>query len=107
MAVNPVALGQTVAQVRKARGLTQRDLAEGSGLTVNYLSLVETGMRGVSVDTANKLAKPLGIPSELLFFLAGDGDVPGQGNKGFKDLSKEMKGVILSMIDVLVDAPKK
>ena len=46
---------------REYRGLTQRQLAELSGLSVPYLSQLEGGKRGGGVDSLTAIAKVLGV----------------------------------------------
>lgn len=104
MGLNPEALGRTIGEIRKARGLTQRQVAEHTGLTVNYLSLVENGQRGVSVEVVNQLADVFGLPSELILFLAGDGGVNGDAG-AFADLIDATKGAIRALIEAEAVSP--
>lgn len=99
MALDPQAVGRTIGEIRKARGLTQRQVAEHTGLTVNYLSLVETGQRGVSLDVVNQLAAPLGVPAELILFLAGTGEVKTGDASAFADLIDATKDAIRALIE--------
>lgn|SRR5262245_7449836 len=62
-------LGKAIAHVRGLYGLTQRTVADRTGLTVNFLSLVENGERTPSVDTLNAIAEAVGVPAELIQFL--------------------------------------
>ena len=56
MEIHPKGLGKAVAEVRRARGVTQKEVAKLSGFTVNFLSLVENGERALSLDGLNRLA---------------------------------------------------
>ena len=47
--------GAFVRQVREAAGLTQRDLAQISGIQQANISAIETGRRLPSADTLNRL----------------------------------------------------
>lgn len=49
-------------RVRKARGLSQDQLAEGAGLTQRTISLLERGEREARQSTAKKLARVLFVP---------------------------------------------
>jgi transcriptional regulator with XRE-family HTH domain len=63
-------LGGRLAAVRKRRGLTQRELAEASGVSLTVISKLEQGEReGVRAETARKLAAALQVPVSVL--LAG------------------------------------
>ena len=54
-------------KVREKRGLSQEQLAFEAGLHRTYVSSVERGLRNISIDNIERLAKALGVrPSELL-----------------------------------------
>lgn len=74
--------------LRKTRGLTQKDLAERVDLDFTYLSKVETDRaRPPREDKIRKLAHALGADAEELVFLAGK--VP----KGMHSTLAESAGV--------------
>src|SRR5262245_52535158 len=52
-------LGATIRQYRRYRGLTQRTLAERTGLNVTYLGEIERGVRNLSVLTLLRIADAL------------------------------------------------
>jgi XRE family transcriptional regulator of biofilm formation len=55
-------LGDRVKQLRDARGLTQADLAEQTGLHRVYLTQLEAGVKtNPQLDTLRRLAKALGV----------------------------------------------
>jgi transcriptional regulator with XRE-family HTH domain len=54
-------LGDAVRTHRKRVKMTQEKLAEKTGLSVVFLSLLENGHRTVSVDALLRIAKALGI----------------------------------------------
>ena len=59
--------GANVRKARLARGWTQEDLAEKSGLATVQVSRIERGKREVRLTTFTRLVKALGIPpAELL-----------------------------------------
>lgn len=53
--------GAFVRAVRGARGLTQRELAEVSGVRQSNISAIETGRRVPSADTLNRLLVACGF----------------------------------------------
>ena len=68
MAVNPELkkFGEYVLKLRKARNLSQEQLAELAGLHRNYIGGIERGERNVALINIVRLAKALGVsPSEL------------------------------------------
>lgn len=65
-------VGQNARQIRLARGLTQEQLSERSGLTQQYISGLEQGRRNPTVVTLFELAQALGTtPAELITPLPG------------------------------------
>jgi transcriptional regulator with XRE-family HTH domain len=52
---------------RKLRGVTQEQLAESSGLSLNYVSVLELSAKTPSLDALARIAKALGVEaSDLL-----------------------------------------
>lgn len=63
-------LGKAIRIVREAKGMTLGSLAERSGVSVPFLSLVQSGGRQPSLAVLRRVAESLGIPSEVLIMLA-------------------------------------
>ncbi len=60
-------LGQRIAQLRRVRKLTQEQLAEAVGFSVEFISLVERGVNAPSVAGLEKFAKVLKVEVKELF----------------------------------------
>jgi transcriptional regulator with XRE-family HTH domain len=60
-------LGQRVAELRRARKLTQEQLAEAVGCSVQFISLVERGVNAPSVAGLENFAKVLKVEVRELF----------------------------------------
>ena len=60
-------LGQRIAGLRKGRRLTQEQLAEAVGCSVEFISLVERGVNAHSVAGLEKFAKILKVEVRELF----------------------------------------
>jgi transcriptional regulator with XRE-family HTH domain len=60
-------LGQRIASLRKARKLTQEQMAEVLGCSVEFISLVERGVNAPSVAGLEKFAKLLKVEVKELF----------------------------------------
>lgn len=64
---NLAAFGQKVAAMRLRRGLTQDQLADKTGLSVDTIGAIEQGRRWARLTTLHKLAKGLGVSTDELF----------------------------------------
>ena len=60
-------LGQRIASLRKTKKLTQEQLAEALGCSVEFISLVERGVNAPSVAGLEKFAKILKVEVKELF----------------------------------------
>jgi len=60
--------GKRLKELRKARGLTQENLAEKTGFEPSYLSDIERGSRNITIDNIEKIAKGFGVDAYKLFF---------------------------------------
>jgi len=64
-------LGQRIADLRRAKELTQEQLAEAVDCSVEFISLVERGVNAPSVAGLEKFAKALKIEVRDLFTFEG------------------------------------
>lgn len=64
-------LGRRIAALRKARKLTQEQLAEELGCSVEFISLVERGVNAPSVSGLEKFANVLKVEVRELFTFEG------------------------------------
>ena len=60
-------LGKRIAELRRLRKLTQKQLAEAVGCSVEFISLVERGVNAPSVAGPEKFAKVLKVDVRELF----------------------------------------
>jgi transcriptional regulator with XRE-family HTH domain len=60
-------LGERLRQLREARALSMRHLAQASGLSANALSMIERGLSSPSVSTLYKLADAMHVPVTKFF----------------------------------------
>jgi len=60
-------LGERIAGLRRARGLSQEILAEKTGYSTEFISLVERGINAPSVDGLDRIATALGVEIKELF----------------------------------------
>lgn len=70
MAVNERKLkqiGSKVKKLRKQKGLTQEQLADKIRVSSTYIGFIEQGQRNPSINTADKIARVLGVKLSDLF----------------------------------------
>jgi transcriptional regulator with XRE-family HTH domain len=60
-------LGKRIAELRRAKKLTQEQLAEAVGCSVEFISLVERGVNAPSVAGLEKFSKVLKVEVKELF----------------------------------------
>lgn len=113
--------GDFVRAVREARGLTQRDVAEVSGVAQANISAIENGRRIPSADTLNRLIVSCGF---VLSASAGDravycdipddlwsrrlpGDPPDEGPALAAGASPTQRAEVLAAVLDAVDATRR
>jgi len=70
-------LGRRARELRGARGLTLKQLAQGAGLSSRFLVQLESGRANISVRSLAGLARALGTtPAALLSGPGGEADLP-------------------------------
>lgn len=62
-----IQFGRRLRQLRRQKDLTQEQLAEATGLSVDMLSNIERGVNAPSFETIEKLAQALDIHANTLF----------------------------------------
>lgn len=88
-------IGNNVKTIRLSRGITQEQMAEKLNRSINFVSLIELGKSGMSVETIIAVCNILDISSESIF-------------KGLIDYNlKENDRYILENISTLNSKDKK
>lgn len=72
--------GLVVRQLRLDKGLSQEGLADLCGLHRTYIGTIERGEKNVTIETANKLAKALGVKLSHLFTLLEEAGTNSESN---------------------------
>jgi len=62
-------IGKRIAELRKEKGLTQEQLAVKINMDRTFVGYLEKGDRNPSVETANKIARALGVKISEIFNL--------------------------------------
>jgi transcriptional regulator with XRE-family HTH domain len=76
-----IAIGARIREMRQARGLSQGDLENRTGLLRCYLSRVENGHTEPSLQTLARIAAALNMPVAG-FFDAGEEEAPAPATEG-------------------------
>ncbi len=66
MALDLIKLGTNIQKERKRKNLTQEELSGNIGISRNYLSLIETGKRSVTIEILVKIADALECTTDKL-----------------------------------------
>ncbi len=74
--------GKQVKLIRRTKKLTQAQLAEIVGLSVNYISQIETGEASPTFQTIKKLSEGLGVEIKELFDFTSWNKEPEQQKRG-------------------------
>ncbi len=62
-------------EIRKAKGLTQREVADMAGMSVSYCTEIELGRKQINANRMDKIARALAVtPQELIFDSAVEED---------------------------------
>ena len=83
--------GKRVQELREAKRLTQEQLADMIGRSVDTVSNIERGVNATRIETAHQLAIELGVPLRSLFDLEEE---PGTAER-------ERQGAIRAITDLL------
>ena len=67
MTLNYVLIGKNIKEARQKMQLSQAALAEKADLSSGYISFIETGARGLSIEAFVNLANALGASADELF----------------------------------------
>ena len=93
-------LGQNIKNIRKSLNLTQEDFAEKLNLNPNFISQIETGKIGISIDNAINICNTAKCSSVNLFKgLINSPDIIDK----YELLSNRDKSVINQMITYLLN----
>lgn len=66
--IDYTALGRRVKKLRKEQGIRQADLADALGISYQYMSMIETGKRQLSLSLLVDLANQLGATTDELLY---------------------------------------
>ena len=89
-------LGESIKTIRKAQGITRKDLAAVAGISMTALYNIETGRSLPSMSTLQRLAQAFGVPmAYLLVFSVTEDDVAEDKRTIFRQLMPLLKELLL------------
>lgn len=91
-------LGAAIKLCRTRRKLSQSELSKRCDCSVSYLSMLENGLRDPALSVVERIASGLGIPVQILFFLASDRDE-------LTGMDKELAGQLARLALELLSSP--
>lgn len=103
-------IGKNIRKYRLAKKLRQEDLAEKTGLTANYIGMVERGEKIPSLETFLKILNALDISADMaLADVVTNGYVVKNSllDEKLAKLTPEDRETIYDVVDVLVKHSKQ
>jgi transcriptional regulator with XRE-family HTH domain len=93
-------IGEVIVNLRKQKGVKQKDLAVSVGISATYLSLIEHNEQKPSIDVIAKIAGYFDLPVTSLLFMAMNFD--DLKNKEQQKYFRAAKPIIDSLIEYLL-----
>jgi transcriptional regulator with XRE-family HTH domain len=82
-------LGAKIKELRKAKGLSQSEIADIINIDAKHLSRIEVGANYPSLDTLTKLAEALEVPLKELFEFGSNMNSTGKHHETLNKLMKQ------------------
>ena len=88
-------LGSTIKMLRRDKGFKQYAFAKICGISPTYLSQIENNAKEPNLSRLRVIAKKLGMPLPVLFFLTLDeNDIKPEKKQAFNHLAPSIKAMI-------------
>lgn len=102
---NDLVMGERIRKQRMLLGLTRVQLAEGIGKSVKFVSDIETGTKGFSIQTLANLTDILNVSSDYILFGSENSydTVVELGKKCPKKYRNNLVGMVKLFIDSVSD----
>lgn len=99
------AVGERVRSYRVANKYTQADFAEKIDISVNFLSEIENGKKGMSQETLYKLCKQFDLSADYILFGKNGSDASGYAQALDHAELKTLTDFLISMHGVFASEP--
>lgn len=94
-------VGDNIRKLRRERGWTQSFVAESVGVTAPFLTMIESGQRGMSIDFLESISELFDVPPAALFSQT-DKNKNTDRNQNLEILKKRLTLKIDKIIDETV-----
>lgn len=91
-------IGQRVRRLRKARGLSQEQLAERAGISVTHMSHIETGNTKLSLPVLVSLSEALSVPADDLLH-----EPVTAKTASFREIAALLEGCSARQLQIIAD----
>ena len=105
----PESVSQRLARLRKAAGMTQKELADELGTEQSRISNYESGRIRISVDILARLTKILGVSADVLLGVKPGRKKPAQRDRrlwnrleNLEKLPKRDRDTLVSIMDLFL-----
>ena len=68
-------VGARIRELRTERGMSLQDLAEAGAMSKGHLSSVEQGLAAITIETIERIARALGVPSLYVITFPADDEL--------------------------------
>ncbi len=102
-------LGARIKEIRKARGLTQEQLAEMVDIEQKHVSRIESGKNYPTIDRLEKIAAALNVPLISFFdflHLENDDERVVNIEEMIKELDEDSRKIAYKMIKAIINTLK-
>lgn len=88
-------IGSIIKNLRKAKKITQTQLAKSSGITQTYLSQIENNQKEPTLATLKIITENLSTPLPILLFMAVESnDIPENKRAAYDAVSPSVKSLL-------------
>jgi len=68
-------VGARIRELRQERGMSLHDLAVAGAMSKGHLSSIEQGLAAITIETLERIARALGVPSLCIITFPADDDL--------------------------------
>lgn len=93
-------IGQTIKDLRKLKGVKQKDFCKIIGISQNALCQIEGDVAYPHSNTLKSIAKAFDMPEQMIYLLSiKESDVPKHKKEAYRILYPTIKQMIHSLIE--------